>query len=75
MRAADQPPLLMSNDSTRRDRLKNVTWWVQAAATMTTSTFQGNILAAAGITLSYGTFHGNAWAQADVAKTVTKAGS
>ena len=43
----------------------NVTWWVADAATMTTSAFQGNILAGAGITLTGGTFNGKAWAQAN----------
>ena len=42
----------------------NVTWWVDAAATMTTSAFQGNILAGAGISLTGGTFNGNMWAGA-----------
>ena len=42
----------------------NVTWWVDAAATMTTSAFQGNILAGAAITMTDGTFNGNAWAGA-----------
>jgi hypothetical protein len=47
----------------------NVTWWVADAATMTTSAFQGNILAGAGITLTGGTFDGNAWSKADVTIT------
>lgn len=47
----------------------NVTWWVDAAATMTTSAFQGNILAGAAITMTASTFHGNAWAKADVTFT------
>jgi hypothetical protein len=47
----------------------NVTWWVADAATMTTSAFQGNILAGAGITLTGGTFNGNAWSRADVTTT------
>jgi hypothetical protein len=47
----------------------NVTWWVDAAATMTTSAFQGNILAGAAITMTGGTFNGNAWAKADVTFT------
>jgi hypothetical protein len=47
----------------------NVTWWVDAAATMTTSAFQGNILAGAGITMTASTSHGNAWAKADVTFT------
>ena len=47
----------------------NVTWWVAEAATMTTSAFQGTILAGAGITLTGGTFNGNAWSKADVTTT------
>lgn len=47
----------------------NVTWWVDAAATMTTSAFQGNILAGAAITMTASTQHGNAWAKADVTFT------
>ncbi|OYV72120.1 MAG: hypothetical protein B7Z72_05475, partial [Gemmatimonadetes bacterium 21-71-4] len=49
----------------------NVTWWVAQAATMTTSAFQGNILAGAAITLTGGTFNGNAWSKADVTITGT----
>jgi len=49
----------------------NVTWWVSQGATMTTSAFQGNILAGAGITLTGGTFNGHAWAKADVTITGT----
>ena len=49
----------------------NVTWWVADAATMTTSGFQGNILAGAAITLTGGTFKGNAWSKADVTITGT----
>ena len=49
----------------------NVTWWVADAATMTTSGFQGNILAGAGITLTGGTFAGNAWSKADATITGT----
>jgi hypothetical protein len=49
----------------------NVTWWVDAAATMTTSAFQGNILAGAAITMTDGTFNGNAWAGADGVGDVT----
>jgi hypothetical protein len=48
-----------------------VTWWVAEAATMTTSAFQGNILAGAGITLTGGTFNGNASSKADVTITGT----
>ena len=49
----------------------NVTWWVDAAATMTDSHFIGTILAGEGITLTRGTFDGNAWSQADVTITGT----
>ena len=42
----------------------NVTWWVNAAATMTDSDLKGNVLAGAAITLTRGTFAGNAWAGA-----------
>ncbi len=49
----------------------NVTWWVNAAATMTDSRFIGTILAGAAITLTRGTFDGNAWAKADVTITGT----
>jgi len=47
----------------------NVTWWVAQGATMTTSAFQGNILAGAAITLTGGAFNGHAWAKADVTIT------
>jgi hypothetical protein len=47
----------------------NVTWWVSQAATLTTSNFQGNILAGAGITLTGGTANGNLWSMADVTIT------
>ena len=50
---------------------RNVIWRVAQAATMTTSTFQGNILAGAGITLTGGTFNGNASSKADVTITGT----
>lgn len=49
----------------------NVTWWVAEAVTMTTSSFQGNILAGAAITFTGGTFNGNAWSKADVTMTGT----
>ena len=49
----------------------NVTWWVAQAATMTTTAFQGNILAGAAITLTGGTFNGNVWSQGDVTITGT----
>jgi len=49
----------------------NVTWRVADAATMTTSGFQGNLLAGAAITLTGGTFKGNAWSKADVTITGT----
>jgi Ice-binding-like len=53
----------------------NVTWWVQAAATMTDSHFIGTILAGAGITLTGGTFNGNAWAGASGSGDVTITGT
>lgn len=49
----------------------NVTWWVAEAATMTTSAFQGSILAGAAITMTGGSFNGNAWSKADVTITGT----
>jgi hypothetical protein len=45
-------------------RACNVTWWVDAAATMTDSDLKGNVLAGAAITVTRGTFAGNAWAGA-----------
>jgi len=53
----------------------NVTWWVDAAATMTNSAFQGNILAGAAITFTGGTLNGNAWAGADGVGDVTFTGT
>jgi hypothetical protein len=53
----------------------NVTWWVDAAATMTTSAFQGNILAGAAITTTGGTLNGNAWAGAAGVGDVTFTGT
>ena len=47
----------------------NVYWWVAEAATMTTSNFQGTILAGAAITITGGTFNGDAWAKAAVTLT------
>lgn len=47
----------------------NVYWWVDAAATMTTSNFAGTILAGAAITLTGGTFEGDALASAAVTAT------
>lgn len=44
----------------------NVEWWVRDAATLTTSTFIGTILAGAAITVTGGSFHGNAYAKAAV---------
>ena len=49
----------------------NVNWWVAQAATMTTSSFIGTILAGAAITLTGGTFSGNALAKAAVTITGT----
>lgn len=53
----------------------NVTWWVDAAATMTTSAFQGNILAGAAITTTGGTLNGNTWAGAAGVGDVTFTGT
>jgi hypothetical protein len=53
----------------------NVTWWVDAATTMTTSNFQGNILAGAAITFTGGTLNGNAWAGAAGVGDVTFTGT
>lgn len=47
----------------------NVTWWVDAAATMTDSDFKGTILAGAAITDTGGTFEGSALAKAAVTLT------
>jgi len=49
----------------------NVTWWVDAAVTMTDSDLKGNVLAGAAITVTRGTFAGNAWAGADGVGDVT----
>jgi hypothetical protein len=53
----------------------NVTWWVDAAVTMTDSDLKGNVLAGAAITLTRGTFAGNAWAGADGVGDVTSTGT
>jgi hypothetical protein len=47
----------------------NVFWWVSQAATMTTSNFQGTILAGAAVTITGGTFNGDILAKADVTLT------
>lgn len=49
----------------------NVFWRVAGGATLTTSNFQGSVLASAAITVTGGTFHGNALAQAAVTLTGT----
>ena len=49
----------------------NVTWWVADAATLTSSAFQGNLLAGVGITMTGGTFNGHAWSRSDVTTTGT----
>jgi len=52
----------------------NVTWWVDAAATMTTSNLKGNLLTGADITVTGGTFvKGDAFAGGD-GSTVTPSG-
>jgi hypothetical protein len=53
----------------------NVTWWVNAASTMTTSAFQGNILAGAAITTKVGTLNGDAFAGAAGVGDVTITGT
>ena len=53
----------------------NVTWWVDAAATMTDSDLKGNVLAGAAITMTRGTFNGNAWAGAAGVGDVTFTGT
>jgi len=47
----------------------NVNWWVAEAATLTTSNFQGTILAGAAITVTGGTYNGDALAKAAVTLT------
>jgi hypothetical protein len=47
----------------------NVTWWVDAATTMTDSDFRGTLLAGAAITTTRGTFAGRALAKAGVTMT------
>jgi len=47
----------------------NVTWWIDAAATMTDSDFRGTLLAGAAITTTRGTFAGRALAKAGVTMT------
>lgn len=49
----------------------NVTWWVADAATLTSTAFQGNLLAGVGITMTGGTFNGHAWSRSDVTTTGT----
>jgi hypothetical protein len=49
----------------------NVTWWVEAAATMTTSNLKGSILAGAASTLTGGTLIGRDYAKADATITGT----
>jgi len=53
----------------------NVTWWVSQAVTMTTSGFQGNILAGAAITITGGPINGNLWAGASGVGDVSTTGS
>jgi len=49
----------------------NVYWWTAQAATMTTSSFKGNILAGAGTTFTGGSVIGRALAQAGLTMTGT----
>ena len=53
----------------------NVTWWVDAATTMTDSDLKGNVLAGAAITMTRGTFSGNAFAGAAGVGDVTFTGT
>jgi hypothetical protein len=57
--------VVMANDGSAC----NVIWWVSQAATMTTSNFQGIILAGAAVTITGGTFNGDIMAKADVTLT------
>src|SRR6185503_9885791 len=50
----------------------DITWGVDAAATMTDSNLKGDILAGAAITLTRGTFYGSAYSHADVTVTGTE---
>ncbi len=50
-------------------KARNVFWWVDDYATLTTSHFQGTILAGAAITVTGGTFNGRALAKAAVTLT------
>ena len=47
----------------------DVTWWTNAAVTMTSSDFKGNVLAGAGMTFTGGTYAGQAMAKAAVTLT------
>jgi hypothetical protein len=49
----------------------NVTWWTQAAGTMTDTNMRGAILAGGDITSTRGTLKGNLWSQGDVTITGT----
>ena len=47
----------------------NVTWWSEAATTLTDSDLKGNVLSGAGLTLTRGSFVGRALAKAGVTLT------
>ncbi len=49
----------------------NVAWWVAEGATMTTSDFQGNVVAGTYVRMTGGTFNGRAGAKADATITGT----
>ena len=49
----------------------NATWWIRDGATLTTSNFQGNLLAGAPLTLTGGTFEGHAWSKGNLTITGT----
>ena len=52
-------------------KAQNVAWYVADAATLTTSAFQGSLLAGTAITLTGGSVNGNAWAKGVVTITGT----
>jgi len=54
--------VVMAGGAAQEGLCPNVYWWVAQAATLTTSTFQGTILAGADITVTGGTFKGDALA-------------
>jgi Ice-binding-like len=53
----------------------NVTWWVRQAASMTTSSLKGTVIAGTGVTVTGGTFGGNMWAGASGTGDATETGA